>query len=186
MIREAQWPALLSRLPVLALNDAPQRRIVERQMLESRTPPDFLFTSGRPGRYNPAGLFCLYASEDATTAGAEFERYWAGLPVQQVLYFCRVTGSVLDLADPVVRRALGLKRSDLFTPWRGRKRLTLSQRLGVVLGAQTRFIGVRFPSDAAQERGFVGHNIVVFRDAITLPGSVVITDDCGRRLQTWP
>ena len=155
-------------------------------MLEARTPPDFLFVSGRPGRYNPAGLFCLYAVEDAATAGAEFERYWAGLPVQYVLYFCRVTGPILDLANPAVRRSLGLKKSDLFTPWRGRKRPTLTQRLGAITAAQARFIGIRFPSDAAQERKLDGCNIVVFRDVVAAPASVVITDDRSRPLQTWP
>jgi hypothetical protein len=35
-------------------------RCVPRDSLETRLPVDFLFTSGKAGRYNPAGLNCIY------------------------------------------------------------------------------------------------------------------------------
>ena len=78
MTRHGNWASILPGLPVLEIRDMQLRRIVARHVLESRKPPQFLYTSGRPGRYNPRDALCLYVSEDAATAGAEFDRYWDG------------------------------------------------------------------------------------------------------------
>ena len=73
--RRERWAALLATAPDEELRGVALSRIVERRVLESRRPPDFLFTSGRPGRYNPAGVEGVYFSADGATAGAEFDRY---------------------------------------------------------------------------------------------------------------
>ena len=53
-------------------------RCVPRDSLETHLPVDFLFTSGKAGRYNPAGLNCIYFSENAVAAVREYERRCAG------------------------------------------------------------------------------------------------------------
>jgi len=186
MTSMARWGGILPALPVHAVANLELRRIVARKALESRTPADLLYTSGRPGRYNPRGVFCLYASEDAATAGAEFERYWSGQPLASTLYFCRITASLLDLGSPHVLAALGLREANLFDSWRTTLSPTATQRLGAAIAAQNRFAGIRFPSDAARERGFAGWNYVLYRDAVVAPASVVVVDDAGVTVQAWP
>ena len=53
-------------------------RMVDRCYVDDASKADYLFTSGRPGRYNPRGVEALYASEDLLTAGAEADRYRKG------------------------------------------------------------------------------------------------------------
>ena len=184
--REARWSEVLAAVASEELRAIPLERIVERRVLESRRPPDFLFTSGRPNRYNPAGVECVYFSADGATAGAEFDRYWQGKTTQRVLYFCRASARVLDLTDVNVRATLGLHEADLFGPWRLAASPTVTQRLGFVVAGQRRFAGIRFPSDAAQERGFTGSNLVFFRSALAAPARIEIFDDAGQLLQAWP
>ena len=43
-------------------------RCVDRDALEGSQPPEFLHTSGRPNRYNPAGIHCVYFSENLEIA----------------------------------------------------------------------------------------------------------------------
>lgn len=184
--RRARWAALLATAPGEELRAVTLPRIVERRALESRRPPDFLFTSGRPGRYHPAGVEGVYFSADGATAGAEFDRYWQGRATQRVLYFCRASARVLDLTNPAIVTALGLREPDLFAPWRLAITPTPTQQLGAVVAGQRRFAGVRFPSDAARERGFAGANLVFFRSALAPPARVEILDDAGQVLQAWP
>src|SRR5256712_11221943 len=42
--------------------------------LTSHGTPDSLFTSGKANRFNPAGVACVYFSEDEKTARAEYAR----------------------------------------------------------------------------------------------------------------
>jgi hypothetical protein len=127
-----EYAALLPGVPVRPYHGRLQR-IVNLTALQSKTPPDFFFASGRPNRYNPRGVHCLYFSEDAETAGAERARYWEGQPGEHqpwVTYFAEVTlRSVLDLENEVVRAALRLQPADLHLPWRLASELTATQRL---------------------------------------------------------
>lgn len=161
-------------------------RMVERAVLERPAKPDFLFTSGRPNRYNPRGIDALYAAEDQATAGAEAERYRNGRTTQTIVYWMVPNARVLDLSDPANLVALGLSDSDLFANWRFATTPTRTQLLGQAVAAQSRLAGIRFPSDAARARGFVGHNLVFFRTAMVGPSSLVIRDDTGREVQKWP
>lgn len=162
--------------------------MVEKAILEKYAPPKFLYTSGRPGRYNLRDLHCLYCSADMPTAGAEFERYRGGKTTQSVTYWIHANVLVLDLTDAAVVDALGLKAADLFASWRALSSPgpSLTQQLGAVVATQDRLHGIRFPSDAAKERGFPGFNLVLFRKSVVAPAAVVIKDDSGVTLDSWP
>lgn len=161
-------------------------RVVERVVLERTPKSDFLFTSGRPGRYNPRGIEALYASEDQATAGAEAERYRAGRVTQNVVYWVRPNALVLDLGNPTTVAALGLVEADLFSDWKFAPAPTRSQLLGEEVAQQSRLAGIRFPSDAAKARGFLGYNIVFFKKSVVTPSAITVHDDTGREVQRWP
>src|SRR5260221_1815581 len=96
--------------------------------------PDYLFTSGRANRYNPAGLNCVYFSENERTARAEYgRRLGLGLGALQPLgtYYAEVSlASVLDLCDDRTLKALELKPTDLTVKWPLARKPTRSQALG--------------------------------------------------------
>jgi hypothetical protein len=60
--RRTHWTQVLSEIPGTPLTDVLGRRLVKRELLESGDPPDFLFTSGRPARFNPRGIIALCLS----------------------------------------------------------------------------------------------------------------------------
>ena len=152
--------------------------------------PDYLFASGRPNRYNPAGVNCVYFSQDLRTALAEYLRpFGTGAGEFQPLgtYFAEVDlANILDLAREPTRRALRLKPADLTACWRGAPKPTRTQLLGLAVSQQRRIAAIRFPSDAARAAGFSGFNIVMFRDSIHRPDSVRILGPSSRPLQKWP
>jgi hypothetical protein len=116
--RILDWQRLLQEIPGRAMTDVPGRRLVNRRMLEAKNPPDFLFTSGRPGRFNPRGTLSLYASDNAVTAGAEWERYWDNLRQSHLLYFVEFSGLLLDLGNDQTLELLKINSDELFAPWR--------------------------------------------------------------------
>jgi hypothetical protein len=79
-----------------------------------------------------------------------------------------------------------LKPADLHTPWRFAATPTKTQRLGAAVAVRAKFAGIRFPSDAAQDRGFLGYNVVFFQKAVISPASVVVFDDAKREVARWP
>jgi RES domain-containing protein len=162
--------------------------MVEKAILEKYAPPQFLYTSGRPGRYNLRDTHCLYCSADMPTAGAEYDRYRGCRTTQSLTYWIHANVLVLDLEDRAVLAVLGLTERDLFAPWRALSSPgpSLTQKLGTAVATQDRLHGIRFPSDAAQERGFAGYNVVLFRKSVVAPAAVVIKDDSGVTLDTWP
>src|SRR5690606_4298900 len=97
-------------------------RMVAFAALTQRVPPEFLYASGKPNRFNPAGVECVYFATDERTALAEYERGFAGLPgVRQprTTYFARVRlARVLDLTSPATLSHLGLRPADLTVEWR--------------------------------------------------------------------
>ena len=179
---------LLGNLAVPVSTRIALRRLVTRDALTSRTPPDFLYTSGYAYRVNTAASRALYGAEDASTAGAEWERHARKSPrlLTQVLYFIEIHLPVLDLGDPAILAALQLTPLDLQARWEFAPTPTKLQHLGDAVARQTRFGAVRFPSDAAFARGFAGFNFVIFPSAIIAPMSVVIRDDSGQKIQGWP
>src|SRR5450759_3057313 len=78
-------------------------RIVPEFCLHSGATPDFLYTSGKPNRFNPQDVLCVYFSEDEPTALEEYLRPLRGTPAEfqpRTTYFARVSlANVLDLKD---------------------------------------------------------------------------------------
>lgn len=180
---------LLQALPVSPPTNITLRRFVSREALASRTPSDYLYTTGYAYRVNTPASRALYGAEDAATAGAEWERQAKKSPrlLKQELYFIQVSLPVVDLGDATVLAMLRLFEADLQEPWNLFPPVTTKLQLfGDAVACQTRFGAVRFPSDAARERGFKGFNFVMFPSAIIAPMTVIIRDDSGTEVQRWP
>ncbi|MBP8257752.1 MAG: RES domain-containing protein [Opitutaceae bacterium] len=182
---------LLASLPVPTPQELLLCRFAPQGDLERNLPPDYLFTSGNPGRYNPGKVNAFYASQDAMIAGSELDRRLAQIPKgrsppRQVLYSIKATLSVLDLNDDATLRHLDLTPADLRANWEFTMAPTLTQRLGHAVSMQTRFAAICAPSAAAAARKLTGFNYIIFPSAIVAPMSVVIQDDAGREIQSWP
>lgn len=151
--------------------------------------PDYLFTSGQANRYNPAGVRCVYFSEDEATARLEYARRFGisrGARQPVGIYFASVSlTKVVDLADAATRDALKLKPKELALPWQLAKKATRTQLLGLV-ASQKAFAAIRFPSDAARAGGTSGCNVVIFRDGVQAPDRVEILGPTRKPLQKWP
>jgi len=180
----------------LALLAAPLRplnatlvRCVALLPLTASGTPDYLFTSGQPNRYNPAGVRCVYFSEDEATARLEYaRRFGTSRAAHQPLgiYFAEVSlAKVLDLGDARTRDALKLKLKDLASAWQLAKRPTRTQLLGLA-ASQGLVAAIRFPSDAARAMGSRGFNVVIFRDGVVAPDHVRILGPTKKRLKNWP
>jgi RES domain-containing protein len=181
--------AVLATVPVRRLKATLVRRVALDPLIEGGG-PDFLFTSGRANRYNPAGVACVYFSEDERTARAEYDRRAARRSKgHQPLgtFFADVDlGKVLDLVDDSARKAVGLSAKDLGAHWHRARRPTKSQLLGMAVSCQTSIAAIRFPSDAARATGFTGFNVVIFRHCLRRPDYVRILGATKRPLQKWP
>ncbi|MEQ2005689.1 MAG: RES family NAD+ phosphorylase [Limisphaerales bacterium] len=179
-----------------ALKTAPMRpfkatlvRCVALLPLTTGGAPDYLFTSGQANRYNPAGVRCVYFSEDEATARLEYaRRFGTSRSAQQPLgiYFAEVNlTKVVDLSDAATRDAFKLKAKDLSVTWQLAKRPTRTQLLGLVASRGT-VAAIRFPSDAARAVGARGFNVVIFRAGVQAPDHVEILGPTKKPLQKWP
>src|SRR5436190_20765938 len=78
-------------------------RLVPFADLVHCTPPNWLYTSGRPNRYNPARVECIYFGGTREVAQAEYDSMWRGIPgeYQPVTTFFADDNlkRVLDLTD---------------------------------------------------------------------------------------
>jgi hypothetical protein len=81
---------------------------------------------------------------------------------------------------------LKIEPAELHLSWRGTSSPTACQKLGKVVAGQKRFAGIRFPSDAAREKGIQGFNFVLFKNAVVAPSKVEVRDDKGVIVQQWP
>lgn len=156
-----------------------------RQAVESKAPPNFLYASSRPGRYNPEGVECIYWAENENTARLEYRRYEVG-PATYETFFCRYECGVLDLGNSSVLAALGLKDSDLYANWRTATDLTKTQLLRLAVSLQQKFAAIRFPSDAARAEREEGFNVVVFRASLCHPFGINVVTDPELPTQKWP
>ena len=179
----------LASAPQLALRST-LVRLIPFASLAKNQPPDWLFTSGKPNRYNPAGIQCLYFAEDDASARAEYSAHWAGLAGENqpiVTYYANVRlQNVLDLTSSKTVKVMSIRGSDLFAPWRRAKRPTVTQLIGQAVSESSIVSAIRYPSQAAREAGFAGANIVIFRDCIQPPDSVRILGPTKKELQQWP
>ena len=67
----------LDGLPTKSL-DARLVRCAPQLSFDAGKPPSYFFASGRANRLNPAGVDCLYFSEDEATANAEYRKAFEG------------------------------------------------------------------------------------------------------------
>jgi RES domain-containing protein len=182
---------LLDALSTISSTTIRQRlvRCVERDALESNQPPAFLFTSGKPNRYNPAGIECVYFSENLEAATLEYERFQqaSGLdPVAFTTYYADAELPFLDLTVAETLDRLGLVQVDLHASWRLSRNPTKTQLLGAAVAQQERFAAIRFPSDAARVAGKIGCNFVIFRDSIRAPAFLRVLTGKLIPVQEWP
>src|ERR1035441_3782042 len=107
MAAEESIHAALAGAPVQPLQ-ATLVRCVALLPLTAAGAPDYLFTSGRAKRYNPAGVECIYFSEDERTARTEYERRLGpGVHQPRGTYFAEVDlARVLNLETLPTRNAL--------------------------------------------------------------------------------
>ena len=153
--------------------------------MESKTPPDFLFAAKRAGRYNPEDVECLYWAEDENTARFEYRKYNTSAATYET-FFCRYKCGVLDLGNPKVLAALGIKETDLYANWRTASDLTKTQLLRLAVSLQQRFAAIRFQSDAARSEGDEGFNLVVFHNSLRDHSWIEVVTDPGLPRQRWP
>lgn len=160
-----------------------------------RTSPNILSgVAGRArgGRYNAAGgCLATYLAESAETAVSEGNRPFLGSRVASALTRPLVVlsvqghlGRVLDLLDPRVRARIGTDEAELIAPYLldALKGETVTQRLGRIAYASTRFEAVRGPS--AQRPG--GHTIAVFPERVVAPSSLELFDPDGLLRERLP
>lgn len=155
--------------------------------LEAKQEPNFLYTSGKPNRYNPEGVNCIYWSECLEAAVTEYQTTTL-LGVPFTVFAADAEMAILDLSDSSVLSALGLTASDLHEPWREVASATLTQTLGRAVSMQSRFAGIRYPSNAALSQGGSGQwNWVIFPDSMESSSAtlkVVLEDELEE--QMWP
>lgn len=157
---------------------------------EKGKPPSFLYTSGRPNRCNPRGVSCLYFSEDARTADAEYRQGWRGTTAehQPKLTFIAAVRfrSVLDLNSAEARRILDLGSEELYEGWRLRSIPTRLQEIGYAISRQQGIAAIRYPSWATKRLGTPGWNLAIFPSALEPPDRLEILGDSEIPLEVLP
>jgi hypothetical protein len=180
--------AALADAPASSVKASGLARLVPQ--LDLGASPNWLFTSGKPGRYNPSGVNCVYFSETREVAQTEYDDYWKGLTgaLQPVtMYFAEAKlQPVLDLTDAATLKALDLDTKELFKNWRRAKHPTLTQLLGQAASETGLFCAIRYPSKSAAGRRHGGVNLAIFRDCIRSPNSVCILGPGSKPIQKWP
>jgi RES domain-containing protein len=179
----------LSGISPLSVN-ARLSRVVDFFDLTSQARFEFLYTSGRPNRFNPRGLQCLYLADERETCMMEIRE---NDPDYETNHSADTTYRVevqlaraLDLLSDSNRSALGLTDKELFAPWRRAKRPTSTQRLGKVVSEGDSFSCIRYPSNAAHKLGQNNWNLVVFRSALAAGETIRIKSPDGKHLEQWP
>jgi hypothetical protein len=181
------FKALLKTAPAVKIRARLSRLVPQ---LDLGPLPDWLFTSGKPNRYNPAGVDCVYFGESRDVAQGEYDNFWKGLraadqPVT-IYHACVNLRRVLDLASGGTLRSLRLTRKDLLANWRRSRRMIVTQLLGQAINETRLFSAIRYPSKAAAIEGKPGLNIVIFRHCVRAPDSVQILGPKSTPLQKWP
>ena len=189
MLRGAQLIAALRKIATISMNSTLVRNVPLFALIGNQ-PLQFLYTSGKPNRFNLSRTNRLYLSKDERTAREERRRLLAGLPNQHapyVTFFAKVRlRKVLDLEDLNIRRILRLSDAELFADWRTAGTPVDTQTLGEAVAYDTRITAIRYSSVAARESGFPGTNAVIFRDKIVNPDSVEVFGDNGKIVERLP
>lgn len=169
------------------------RAVSNRALFPKGAPanPNYLYTSGKPNRYNLDGTECFYAAMEEATALAEYRRQFIGLPSasrQPVsLYSAKVDlVTVLDLTDATIREALGLTLGELEANWGAALPPSRSQELGDAVARHGGIMAIRYRSVAMRLNGQDGSNVVIFKAAVRGPSYVEILSDTKEPLARWP
>jgi RES domain-containing protein len=164
-------------------------RCVPQLDFDDSDAPSYLFTSGRAGRCNPAGVDCLYFSETEATAQAEYRQAWRGTAAEhqpKLTFTARVRlKRIVDLADRETVRLLGLTREDLEGAWRLRQPTPL-QELGRAISRQSSITALRYPSAAAARAGASGWNVAIYPASLEPSDRVEILGRSGQPLEVLP
>ena len=143
--------AALPSAPTRQLRATLVRRVPLSPLIKSVT-VDYLFMSGRPSRFNTAGVKWVYFAADEDTAAAEYERHTRPLYQPFATFFADLElAAVLDLCSAAALKALGLSAHDLKANWVRAKRPTATQLLGEAVSQQARLAAIGFPNDAAAD-----------------------------------
>lgn len=179
----------LATAPTKAVN-AKLFRLVAFKNVVAHNPPNWLYTSGKPNRYNPAGVDCVYFSETREVAQAEYDRMWQGISgeSQPFVTFCAEISlqRVLDLTDAATLKKLKLAKSSLFKAWRTVKKPTVTQLIGKAVSDTGIFSSIRYPSAATASNRRAGANFVIFRGCVHSPDHVrILGPDDTVPLDEW-
>jgi RES domain-containing protein len=189
------FDALLATIQTVAIHAKLARNVLFNHLVpnvatKSKKGPQWLFTSGKPNRFNPAGVNCLYMAGDHHVAGYECTIGLPGEPfahAPMVTYWADVKLShVLDLTDAASLKALRLNDTDLYGPWPTKGKPSPSQLLGDAVARSTAIVAIRYPSVAARALGHSGVNVVIFQDRVVAPDSVQIIGHDSKPLAKWP
>jgi RES domain-containing protein len=186
-----QLISALKSVPTISVK-ATLGRMVPFTDLVKYNPPNWLFTSGKANRYNPAGVNCVYFSETEAVAKCEYDDQWKGTTEKNqpvITFYAEIDlDRVLDLANPAVLKALGLQPTDLKAPWRTVSAPTTTQLLGQAINDYQRIAAIRYPSQAAAIQKQNGFNFVIFQGNVLFsPNFVRILGPAkGKPLQSWP
>ena len=184
----ARLADLLARLPTRRMRRRLVRCVPQLDFDENEA-PSYLFSSGRPGRCNPAGVGCLYFSEAETTAQAEYQQAWRGTDAEhqpKSTFTARVRlRRIVDLGDDQVVALLSLSRDDLLDTWRLRQPTRL-QALGRAISEQSAITALRFPSAAAARRGLSGWNVAIYPGSLEAPDRVEVLGRSEVPLEVLP
>lgn len=189
IVNPASFPDLLVTAPTISIHSLVARRVPDN-ILHSKVPPDYLFTSGKKARYSETGDRCIYFSENEATAIAEYEKDLPfGNHFQPVTTFWAEAklGKVIDLTDSICLAHFGLVESDLQVTWRLASAPILTQQLGAAIAKNMAGISaIRYPSEAMRLTGRTGTNFAIFRDRVVAPDSLTIKGPGNTILQRWP
>ena len=186
MKRETSFATKLDAVPTSPFRATLVRRVALSPLISSGL-VDFLFTSGRPNRFNPSGVRCVYFAGNEATAAAEYERHTRPLQQPFATFYAEVSlARVLDLGSTAIRKCLVVTLAGIQANWIRSATLTVTQRLGNAVSQQSRIAAIRFPSEAMRMTGKSGFNVVIFRDCLNAPDFVRIIGPTRKAIQEWP
>ncbi|OYW17693.1 MAG: hypothetical protein B7Z52_06340, partial [Burkholderiales bacterium 12-64-5] len=117
---DAEWDSLLASAPTRPFKGRLLRAVAQ---LSFETSGQYLFTSSRRNRCNPAGIECIYLAEDRDTAQTEFDKYYTDEDDHQpCLTFTGdfEAAAILDLGDAATCNHLKLDDADFYGAFRMR------------------------------------------------------------------
>ncbi len=188
MLQGKRLVATLKHIATRRLASTLARRVPLFSLIQHK-PMQFLYTSGRPNRFNLETTSCLYFSENERTAIEEWKLPLVGLSKNTpcVTFFAKVhLSAVLNLDDAKVRQKLALSEDELFAEWSITEGATSTQLLGQTVAEHTDIVAIRYPSYAARLASFRGVNVVIFCGNLVAEDFVAALGDKGEVIEQIP